>query len=151
MLSVAILATAAPALADDGYKSFVGHFRWNAKDSYYAMPAAYGKPLPDLVVDHDSPAGIKLHERAFTQDGKQSDWYFDAPYDGAERKGDWIIVKMKRLTPDSIGNEWYMTDGKVKGYEVDRITGDRITNTGVQIDEKGNMYPYVEIWDRVKD
>lgn len=150
-LSLLIPLISTAALAEEAYKSFVGRYQWNEKESYYALPHEYGKnPLPFFEIFRDDPSGIKLYEQVVMKDGTKIDWRYDNAYDGKPHNDGSITWKMKRLTPDSIGNEWYMNDGSFKGYEVDRIFGDRIVNTGVQIDAKGNMYPYVEVWDRVK-
>jgi hypothetical protein len=154
LLSAALsILFAATAFAEEPYKSFVGRFVWNEQASYYALPHEYGKnPLPRFEIFRDDPkTGIKLHETVVMKDGTKIDWRYDDVYDGKPKNDGSITWKMKRLTHDSIGNEWYMNDGSFKGYEVDRIFGDRIVNTGVQIDAKGNMYPYVEVWDRVKE
>lgn len=139
-------------MKDKAFKPFVGRYHWNEKESYYAKPHGYmTDPWPFVEIFSDDASGIKLVERVVLTDGQKLEWRYDSPYDGQPRDDGSITWKMKRLTNDSIGNEWYMNDGSWKGYEVDRITEDRITNTGVQIDAAGKMYPYVEIWDRIKE
>jgi hypothetical protein len=140
------------ARAEQAYQSFVGRYQWNEAASSYSAPHECGTNPPRFFeIFHDGPWGIKLRKRVVMQDGISIDWRHDVTYDGKPGSDGSITWKMTRLTPDSIGNEWYTNDGSFKGYEVARITGARITNTGVQIDAEGNMYPYVEVWDRAQD
>jgi hypothetical protein len=134
-----------PALPK-GYVSAVGSYVWNQKASQY-QAGDYAKEQT-MEVTRDDPGGIVVTQAVTMADGKKFEWGFKSNYDGTRQPGEWISVAVKRLTPDSFGNDYVMSDGH-KGYEVATITPERITIRGA-FDDNGKKSPYVEVWDRVK-
>lgn len=140
------------ARTEQAYRSFVGRYRWNERASSYSTPHESTHSLARfLEILYDGPAGLKLRKRVTMPDGTDIAWRHDVSYDGTPADDGAVTWKLARLTPDSIGNEWVMNDGSCRGYEIHRMAGDRITNSGVQIDIEGKEHPYVEVWERVKD
>ena len=162
LLSAFLLAaTASPASAQAAFTPLVGYYFWNKEASYYSPrpggPESQGGNYggspggamgPYLHIARDDPAGVTLIETVHSKEGKKTEWRHEGKYDGSLIDGGWIKVKFTRAAPDAIGNDWVMGDGSIRGYEVCHLQGDRITNHGVQIDAKGNLYPYAEVWQR---